>query len=341
MNDFTICIQLGGMRIIVTKKIISIPFFYLFQHKINEMEDENTSHVLNNLTLKKQLENQALSKLLSYQNLQKVLQEKKWRFSIKISVNKKTTFDSEENRLVKSEILPPNEDETTAINEQLINEHDIKQEELEENLYFDEDIHSKNNNEFLDEEQKGLDLSLNSEPEHKEGKKSKKGKRFNCPKCERFFHYKSHLTRHVSLVHDKLRPFSCTKCDLKLFTKIHLEKHIQVIHDGVTPHQCSHCEAAFAYKDQLRTHIKRNHEGAEIPPKISKRKEPWKNEKGKKTERVSCLKCEKSFSSKIFLANHVLLIHEKVKPFLLFFFFKYFIFILENNLFQKNLTDVN
>ena len=55
----------------------------------------------------------------------------------------------------------------------------------------------------------------------------------------------------------------------------------QVVHDGVTPHQCSHCEAAFCYKDQLRIHIKRNHEGAEIPPKIAKRKEPWKNENAK------------------------------------------------------------
>ena len=149
-----------------------------------------------------------------------------------IENNTKSTVDSKENRLVKNEILSANHDETAAINEQLINEHDIKQEqfsELEENLYFDEDVHSKNNNDFLDEDQKeGLDLSLNSEAGNKEGKKSEKGKKFNCPKCERFFYYKSHLSRHISMVHDKLRPFSCTKCNLKLFTKIALEKHIQV-----------------------------------------------------------------------------------------------------------------
>ena len=100
----------------------------------------------------------------------------------------------------------------------------------------------------------------------------------------------------------------------------------QVVHDGVTPHQCSHCEAAFCYKDQLRIHIKRNHEGAEIPPKIAKRKEPWKNENAKKPERVSCMKCEKSFSSKIFLANHMLLTHEKVKYFKKNFFKPFILF---------------
>ena len=87
-----------------------------------------------------------------------------------------------------------------------------------------------------------LDESMDVKPQNNNAllqqllqpKSGKNTKRFseknklNCSKCEKFFYYKSHLARHISIVHDKLRPFPCPKCSRKLFTKLELERHMQV-----------------------------------------------------------------------------------------------------------------
>ena len=87
---------------------------------------------------------------------------------------------------------------------------------------FDEsmDVKPQNNNALLQQ--------LLQPKSGKNTKRFSEKNKLNCSKCEKFFYYKSHLTRHISIVHDKLRPFPCPKCSRKLFTKLELERHMQV-----------------------------------------------------------------------------------------------------------------
>ena len=96
------------------------------------------------------------------------------------------------------------------------------------NLEFQE---MYNFNESLDVKAENNNALLQQLLQTKSGKNSKRfseKNKLNCSKCEKFFYYKSHLARHISIVHDKLRPFPCPKCSRKLFTKLELERHMQV-----------------------------------------------------------------------------------------------------------------
>ena len=152
-----------------------------------------------------------------------------------------------------------NQDDTDDKNDHSINKPKIKQENLSEidldfteNLNFTESLdftQSENGSKILNEDQ----LKAENNPVNENDKE----KQINCSKCDRFFYYKSHLDRHISVVHDKSRPYPCTRCERKLCTKRALEIHIERVHDGVTPFSCSHCDSAFPWKEKLRIHIQR------------------------------------------------------------------------------------
>ena len=92
--------------------------------------------------------------------------------------------------------------------------------DFEQNLDESMDVKPQNNNALLQQ--------LLQPKSGKNTKRFSEKNKLNCSKCEKFFYYKSHLARHISIVHDKLRPFPCPKCSRKLFTKLELERHMQV-----------------------------------------------------------------------------------------------------------------
>ena len=102
-------------------------------------------------------------------------------------------------------------------------EYGENQENWNYDPYFNHEYmeYQQNNNEVLGENEE------NSETLENDGAKSEKIK-LNCPKCDKFFYYKSHVARHIAIVHDKVRPFPCERCSKKFYTKDQLERHIQV-----------------------------------------------------------------------------------------------------------------
>ncbi|XP_022834984.1 zinc finger protein 883-like [Spodoptera litura] len=84
-----------------------------------------------------------------------------------------------------------------------------------------------------------------------------------CTQCTKVFKNSYTLDRHVSYVHNKLRPPRnkiCDYCGRGFTTQTILKSHIRT-HTGERPLQCTHCTATFAHPAALYTHNKLLHSG--------------------------------------------------------------------------------
>ena len=84
-----------------------------------------------------------------------------------------------------------------------------------------------------------------------------------CEVCGRVFGKRAKLQEHM-LIHTGERPFQCPQCDKGFRRKSHLARHISLLHSqsGEKPHQCPQCDKSFALKHQLKRHM-RKHEKSE------------------------------------------------------------------------------
>ena len=127
-----------------------------------------------------------------------------------------------------------------------------------------------------------------------------------CETCGNKLATKQSLARHVKLVHEKIKPFECPVCLKKFGSKLHLSKHnqdshktktTQESHNTETTQNCSVGSFSTKFSGRLRRHILVAHE------------------KSKSSLDNKCEICAQIFSSKYVLANHVKVVHEKVKNF--------------------------
>jgi hypothetical protein len=82
---------------------------------------------------------------------------------------------------------------------------------------------------------------------------------FKCDQCDKSFGRKSHLQRHIKLIHQLLKPFKCENCDKSFGEKHNLHIHIKAIHQLLKPYTCEHCDKSFGQKSNLQRHIRRIH----------------------------------------------------------------------------------
>ncbi|XP_037545521.1 zinc finger protein 37 [Nematolebias whitei] len=81
------------------------------------------------------------------------------------------------------------------------------------------------------------------------------GRIYVCPQCGKGFVYRFALSKHVQMVHGKVKPFICQLCNKRFFTKRDVNVHIR-IHTGEKPFQCHICERRFTRRVELNVHFR-------------------------------------------------------------------------------------
>ncbi|KAF7655977.1 hypothetical protein LDENG_00047640 [Lucifuga dentata] len=87
------------------------------------------------------------------------------------------------------------------------------------------------------------------------GRVHRNGRIHICPQCGKGFVYRFSLTKHIQMVHNRMKPFPCPVCNKGFFTKRDVEGHVRM-HTGEKPFHCNLCEKKFARRVELNMHLR-------------------------------------------------------------------------------------
>lgn len=90
-----------------------------------------------------------------------------------------------------------------------------------------------------------------------------------CPHCSKSFTRACDMRRHVSAVHDRLRPAACDRCERCFARATDLTAHKAAVHEGMNKlNACSQpgCSASYRRSSDLRAHIRDRHGIIVLPP---------------------------------------------------------------------------
>ena len=128
-----------------------------------------------------------------------------------------------------------------------------------------------------------------------------------CDLCDKSFMRKDRLKRHITKVHEGIRPYKCGFCNDSFKEKENWKAHEKSVHEGQDPKSCHLCDfkakPKLGYKSvrtqgsytSVKTHIAIVHEGRKL---------------------FSCSTCKKDLSSKQKLERHIKTVHEGLRPYL-------------------------
>ncbi|XP_020795141.1 zinc finger and BTB domain-containing protein 41 isoform X2 [Boleophthalmus pectinirostris] len=140
-------------------------------------------------------------------------------------------------------------------------------------------------------------------------------KMLKCPKCDKVFDRAAKYESHTR-VHTGEKPFQCEICLQCYSTKSNLTVHKKKHHNdnfcSKKEHQCPVCNKLHASKKTLAKHIRRFHPDHIQENKKKKRSEGWK-----------CAICQKTFTRRPHLQEHMIL-HSQELPFKCTFCDQYF-----------------
>ena len=149
------------------------------------------------------------------------------------------------------------------------------------------------------------------------------------------------MKKHIEGVHEKKKPNKCPVCIFSSYHKSALKNHIQSVHEGKKPYKCQYCNHRCSREQNLRTHVKSQHGISTVHDKVKPLKSNVESsfstfvDKGgqrKHTENVhekpqspqrsvieqnkfnDCAVCGKNFESSQDMKQHILFLHEKIKP---------------------------
>ena len=107
--------------------------------------------------------------------------------------------------------------------------------------------------------EKRYKLNIHLKDVHKEKLLKKHKNNFNsekCHTCKKSFSGKHQVTRHIKLVHEKVRPYKCTICKKGFSEKPGLVRHFEEYHKEEKTFQCDKCEKVFGGVAALKEHLK-------------------------------------------------------------------------------------
>lgn len=147
------------------------------------------------------------------------------------------------------------------------------------------------------------------------GRVHRNGRIHVCPQCGKGFVYRFGLTKHLQMVHGRLKPFVCQICNKGFYTKRDVEAHIR-IHTGEKPFHCNLCEKKFTRRVELNVHLRwHNGEKRHWCPYCGKGFLDFNNLKRHKYIHTgekphSCPHCPKRFTQSGHLKKHVKNVHK-------------------------------
>jgi KRAB domain-containing zinc finger protein len=68
---------------------------------------------------------------------------------------------------------------------------------------------------------------------------------------------KRQLTKHIGVIHKKIKRFWCDVCDYSSYTRAKIEIHSNTVHLEKKYFKCDHCDKTFSQKGHLGNHINR------------------------------------------------------------------------------------
>ncbi|XP_053190693.1 uncharacterized protein LOC128374442 isoform X2 [Scomber japonicus] len=147
------------------------------------------------------------------------------------------------------------------------------------------------------------------------GRVHRNGRIHICQHCGKGFVYRFGLTKHLQMVHGRIKPFVCQICNKAFFAKRDVETHIR-IHTGEKPFPCNLCERRFARRVELNVHLRwHNGEKRHWCPYCGKGFLDSNNLKRHKYIHTgekphSCPHCSKNFTQSGHLKKHVKNVHK-------------------------------
>jgi KRAB domain-containing zinc finger protein len=144
---------------------------------------------------------------------------------------------------------------------------------------------------------------------------------FKCDHCDKAFGQKQHLNMHINSIHKKIKKFWCDLCDYSSYQRVHMEQHSNIVHLKKKEFKCDHCDKAYSQKRHLADHVNSIHTklisySCELCNYISYAKSDLRKHSilkhSPKTVQFKCDHCDKAYTQKKHLADHVNSIHTKL-----------------------------
>lgn len=136
-------------------------------------------------------------------------------------------------------------------------------------------------------------------------------KRFHCNLCNLKFKERKTCKNHIEQVHFKIRRHKCDQCDKSFYVPRQLKKHVEAVHLKLKPFTCEKCKKSFANIQMLKIHMITHEKiGRFVCPTCGKKirhKQTFKEHLDRHNNvKYTCTRCEKDFSCKKSLRNHIL-----------------------------------
>lgn len=138
---------------------------------------------------------------------------------------------------------------------------------------------------------------------------------FNCEICGSEFTTKGNLKNHKNNVHEKPDAFQCILCNKTFPNKNYFVEHDEIFHKNKKDEfKCETCGNGYNTKKNLKRHIMRNHEVPKYKCDLCGRTYKDKSYlnihlKAHSKAKIECESCDKVFTSKVALKQHVKNVH--------------------------------